>query len=149
MDNRDFVINSSRDAQALQLRLVQYRNRRCGRGLDPFQYGFLRDLFSYARMRGNNRLLAAVYDLELTFLFMAIDTGQTAGIHNLKFAPGRPHEDAIPLLDDAAFAGKMDTLMHLTAFALRCRAFWDKVLGVLFLLCDPANYDRFGYCQVK
>ena len=40
--------------------------------------------------------------------------------------------------------GKMDTLEHLTAFALRCRAFWDKVMGVQFLLCDPAKYEAFA-----
>ena len=107
----------------------------------------MRSLFvciSYAYGEGDNRLFVAVYDLEITFLFMEIDICSVAGVHNLQFAPGRPYEDSVPLFDDTAFAGKMDELEHLTAFVLRCRAFWDKVMGVLFLLCDPAKYEAFA-----
>ena len=143
MDNGKFVIRSSQEAQAFQIRLAQYRKRRCGDD-DLIQPGFFRDLFSYAPGERADRLFVAVYDLELTFLFMEIDTCSAAGIHNLQFAPGRPYEDSVPLRGDGAFAGKMDTLQHLTAFALRCRAFWDKVMGVLFLLYDPANYEAFA-----
>ena len=143
MDNGKFVIRSSREAQAFQIRLAQHRKRRCG-DHDLIQPGFFRDLFSYAHGERVDRLFVAVYDLELTFLFMEIDTCSAAGVHNLQFAPGRPYEDSVPLLDDGTFAGKMDTLQHLTAFALRCRAFWDKVMGVLVLLCDPANYEYFA-----
>ena len=143
MDNGKFVIRSSREAQAFQLRFAQYRKRRCGND-DRLRPGFFRDLFSYAHRERADRLFVAVYDLELTFLFMEIDTGSAAGVHNLQFAPGRPYEDSVPLIDDGAFVGKMDTLQHLTAFVLRCRAFWDKVMGVLFLLCDPANYEAFA-----
>ena len=97
----------------------------------------------YECSRTHCTLFTAIYDLEITFLFMEVDICSVAGTHNLQFAPRRPYENSVPLLDDAAFAGKMDTLEHLTAFALRCRAFWDKVMGVLFLLCDPAMYDTF------
>ena len=142
MDSGEFVIRSSREAQALQLRLGGYRERRCG-GTDLLRPGYLRDLFLHAQREGANRLFAAAYDLEITFLFMEVDTCEAAGTHNLQFAPGRAHEDSVPLLDDAAFGGKMDNLGHLTAFALRCRAFWDKVMGVLFLLCEPAKYEAF------
>ena len=142
MDSSEFVIRSSREAQALQLRLGRYRERRCG-GTDLLRPGYLRDLFSYADREGATKLFAAVYDLEITFLFMEVDICSVAGTHNLQFAPGRRHENSVPLLDDAAFAGKMDNLGHLTAFALRCRAFWDKVMGVLFLLCEPAKYEAF------
>ena len=143
MDNSEFVIRSSREAQAFQLRLGRYRKRRCG-STDLLPPGYVRDLFGYAQREGANRLFTAVYDLEITFLFMEMDICSVAGTHNLQFAPGRPHENSVPLLDDAAFSGKMDALEHLTAFALRCRAFWDKALGVLFLLCEPAKYEAFA-----
>ena len=142
-DDGEFIIRSGCDAQALQLRLDQYRKRRCGGG-DPLPPGYLLDLFSYAQSEGANRLFVAVYDLEIAFLFMEIDICSVAGTHNLQFAPGRPSADDVPLLDAAAFAGKMDILEHLTAFTLRCRAFWDKTMGVVFLLCDPSQYDRFA-----
>ena len=143
MDDGEFIIRSSREAQAFQLRLAQYRERRCG-GQDLLRPEFLRDLFSYAHSEGAGRLFVAAYDLEITFLFMEIDICAVAGVHNLQFAPGRPYAGSVPLFDDAAFAGKMDTLEHLSGFALRCRAFWDKVMGVLFLLCDRANYENFA-----
>ena len=142
MDSREFLIRSSREAQALQLRLGRYR-KHGGGGAELLRPGYLRDLFTYAERGGANRLFTAVYDLEITFLFMELDIGSVAGTHNLQFAPGRPREKSVPLLDDAAFAGKMDTLRHLTAFALRCRAFWDKAMGVLFLVCEPAKYEDF------
>ena len=148
MDNGEFIIRSSREAQALQRRLAQHRKRRCG-GSDLLQPGYLRDLFSYAQSEGANRLFVAVYDLEITFLFMEIDIGSAAGVHNLQFAPGRPYADSVPLFDDAAFAGKMDTLEHLTAFTLRCRAFWDKAMGVLFLLCEPTKYEGFAKAKSR
>ena len=148
MDSSDFVIRSSREAQAFQLRLGQHRKRRCG-GTDLLRPGYLHDLFSYAQREGANRLFTSVYDLEITFLFMEMDICSVAGTHNLQFAPGRPHENSVPLLDDAAFAGKMDTLEHLTAFALRCRAFWDKVMGVLFLLCEPVKYEGFAKARSR
>ena len=143
MDSSEFVIRASREAQAFQLRLGHYRKRRCGND-DLLRPGYMRDLFSYADREGATRLFGAVYDLEITFLFMERDIGPAGGIHNLQFAPGRRHESSVPLLDDAAFAGKMDTLHGLTSFALRCRAFWDKVMGVLFLLCEPARYEGFA-----
>ena len=143
MDSNEFVIRSSREAEAFQLRLSQYRKRRCGRD-DLLSSGYMRDLFSYADREGATKLFAAVYDLEITFLLMEVAICSAAGTHNLQFAPGRRHENSVPLLDDAAFAGKMDNLGHLTAFALRCRAFWDKVMGVLFLLCEPARYEGFA-----
>ena len=142
MDQGEFVIRSCREAQEFQFRLGQYRKRRCG-GTDLLRPGYLHDLYSFAQRGDATRLFAAVYDLEITFLFMEMDICSTAGTHNLQFAPGRPHENSVPLFSDAAFAGKMDTLEHLTAFALRCRAFWDKVMGVLFLLSEPAKYDAF------
>ena len=142
MDSIEFVICSSQEAQAFQLRLSHYRKRRCGPD-DLLRPGYMRDLFSYADREGATKLFAAVYDLEITFLLMEVDICSAAGTHNLQFAPGRRHENSVPLLDDAAFAGKMDNLGHLTAFALRCRAFWDKVMGVLFLLCEPGKYEAF------
>ena len=142
-DDKQFIVRSSREAHALQLRLSKYRQSRCG-GQDLFRPGFLRDLFSYSHSSGDTRLFVAVYDLEITFLFMEIDISSVASVHNLKFAPGRPYSDIEPLLDVATFAGKMEILESLTAFTLRCRAFWDKFMGVLFLVCEEEKYDKFS-----
>ena len=147
-DDELFIIRSSREAHVLQFRLSKYRQRRCG-SQDLLRPGFLRDLFSYTHAKGDTRLFVAVYDLEMTFLFMQIDISSVAGVHNLKFAPGRPNSDFVPLFDDGTFAGKMDILEHLTAFALRCRAFWDKFMGVLFLVCEEEKYDKFARAKSR
>ena len=147
-DNEQFIIVSSREAHSLQIRLSKYRQRRCG-GQDLLRPGFLRDLFSYSHSKGDTRLFVAVYDLEITFLLMEIDISSVAGVHNFKFAPGRPNSDSVPLLDDATFAGKMEILEHLTAFALRCRAFWEKFMGVLFLVCEEKRYDTFARAKSR
>ena len=144
MNRSAFAIRSRRQAQAFQLRLDKYRkDRDLGEMLPTW---FLAHLFDYAHSDAepNPRLFSAVCDLELTFLFMEVHIHSSAGIHNLYFAPNRPHAAKDPLLDDGAFTGKIDTLGHMTAFALRCRAFWDKFLGILFLLYDASRYDKFA-----
>ena len=85
MDSNEFVIRSSREAEAFQFRLSQYRKRRCGRD-DLLSSGYMRDLFSYADREGATKLFAAVYDLEITFLLMEVAICSAAGTHNLQFA---------------------------------------------------------------
>ena len=47
-------------------------------------------------------------------------------------------------MDDAhVFAAKFDILHTSIGFAVRCRAFWDKAIGILFLLYDDTRYDSF------
>ena len=58
-------------------------------------------------------------------------------------APESPKPASV--LDDSyAFAGKLDILYNMTSFTLRCRAFWDKIMGILFLLYDDSNYQAFA-----
>ena len=37
----------------------------------------------------------------------------------------------------------MDILGGLTSFSYRCRAFWDKYMGILVLMYATEHYDRF------
>ena len=48
-----------------------------------------------------------------------------------------------------ALHAKIRRLDSLTSFTLRCRAFWDKYLGVLFLLYNPTNYEKFNQSTSK
>ncbi|MYA88097.1 MAG: hypothetical protein F4X97_06540 [Boseongicola sp. SB0662_bin_57] len=48
------------------------------------------------------------------------------------------------MLDDfSLFSEKMDTLYYLTALCFRIRAYWDKYMGVLFLLHEHERYDQY------
>ncbi len=93
--------------------------------------------------RTDRRLLWAVIDLELTYLSMMRDVHGAAGVWAGRFSPSRSKPASV--LDDfSAFAGKLDVLHNMTSFALRCRAYWDKAMGILFLLYDDSSYDRFA-----
>ena len=92
--------------------------------------------------RINGKLLNAYVDLELTYLFMMKDFLSAGGTHNRLFDTGKIELDSV--LDDFdLFAGKMDILYSLSAFSFRIRAFWDKYMGVLFLLYENEQYEKF------
>ena len=93
--------------------------------------------------RQDRRLLWAVIDFELTYLSMMRDIHGALDVWAGRFRPESPKPASV--LDDShAFAGKLDILYNMTSFALRCRAFWDKTMGILFLLYDDSNYQAFA-----
>ena len=93
--------------------------------------------------RQDRRLLWTVIDFELTYLSMMRDVHGAADVWAGRFGPASPKPASV--LDDShAFAGKLDILYNMTSFALRCRAFWDKAMGILFLLYDNSNYQEFA-----
>ena len=93
--------------------------------------------------RQDRRLLWAVIVFELTYLSMMRDIHGALDVWAGRFSPESPKPASV--LDDShAFAGKLDILYNMTSFALRCRAFWDKTMGILFLLYDDSNYQAFA-----
>ena len=64
------------------------------------------------------------------------------GTHNRLHDTGKIELDSV--LDDFdLFAGKMNILYSLSAFSFRIRAFWDKYMGVLFLLYESQKYEKY------
>ena len=108
---------------------------------------YFRKIYKYSRVhseddRINGKLLNAYVDLELTYLFMMKDSLSAGGTHNRLFDTGKIELDSV--LDDFdLFAGKMDILYSLSAFSFRIRAFWDKYMGVLFLLYENQEYEKY------
>ena len=103
----------------------------------------LATVYEFARKHHQDgRLLWAVIDLELTYVSMMRDVHDAGGVWNVRFNPASPKPASV-LDDPHAFAGKLDILHNMTSFALRCRAFWDKAMGILFLLYDDSNYQNF------
>ena len=106
-----------------------------------------RDIYNYSRVhstsdRVNGKLLNAYIDLELTYLFMMKDSMIAGGIQNRLHEAGKTVLGSV--LDDFdLFSGKMDILYSLSAFSFRIRAFWDKYLGVLFLLYEDRKYEKY------
>ncbi len=135
-------ITSRQEAEALQAGLRQFRAR--GGREDRIPTAFLADLLDYSHPGTTpGQLFWATVDLEITHMFMELDMAASVDVWNEHFSRGRPHADASPLQSPDALHTKMTRLHKLTSFTLRCRAFWDKYVGILFLLYDPTNYERF------
>ena len=92
--------------------------------------------------RINGKLLVAYVDLELTYLFMMKDVSLAGGTHNQLHGSGKIASGSV-LKDSVLFGGKADVLYALTAFSFRVRAFWDKLMGILFLLYEHQKYEKF------
>ena len=109
--------------------------------------GHLRNIYKYSCAcpqddRIDGKLLSAYIDLELTYLFMMKDFHLAGGTHNQLYNAGKIEAGSV--LDDfELFSGKMAILYALSAFSLRIRAFWDKYMGVLFLLYENEKYEEY------
>ena len=107
----------------------------------------IRNIYKYSQVhsncdRLNGKLLNAYVDLELIYLFMMKDFHLAGGTHNRLHDTGKISLDSV-LNDFELFSGKVDILYSLTAFSFRIRAFWDKYMGVLFLLYENQEYEKY------
>ena len=107
----------------------------------------IRNIYMYSRIhceddRINGKLLNAYVDLELTYLFMMKDVNLACGTHNRLHNTGKIGSDSV-LQDFELFSGKVDILNALSALSFRIRAFWDKYMGILFLLYEWQKYEKF------
>lgn len=107
----------------------------------------IRNIYMYSRThcednRINGKLLNAYIDLELTYLFMMKDVHLAGGTHNQLHSAGKTESGSV-LQDFELFSGKMEILNALSALSFRVRAFWDKYMGILFLLYEWSKYEKF------
>ena len=107
----------------------------------------IENTYNYSRMhsendRSNGKLLHAYLDLELTNLFIMKDMSLSGGTNNQLNNRGKIASTSV-LEDFELFSGKIDILYALTALVFRLRAFWDKYMGMLFLLYDCQKYEKF------
>ena len=110
-------------------------------------YDDIVNYYNYSRIHSedehiNAKLLRACVDLELTSLFMMKDLDLAAETHNQLHNRGKIASASV-LEDFELFSGKANTLYALSALSFRTRAFWDKYMGVLFLLYDWQKYEKF------
>ncbi|MFH6953349.1 hypothetical protein ACHSBP_09600 [Pseudoalteromonas sp. XMcav1-K] len=140
-----FQINSKQDAKKLNLKLNTYwKKSNAGSGLEKDYFCTVYKKLENTSERG--RVFSALIDLEMTYLFMAKDVTKSGGGWNQNFAPGKLEGGSV--LDDYnKFQGKVDILDALNSFTFRSRAFWDKYMGILVLIKDFENYQK--YCKAK
>ena len=143
-DSETFKIASLQEAEAFAVYISRYGETSLS-GYDI--RGPILNIYKYSRVhskvdRVNGKLLNAYIDLELTYLFMMKDSLLAGGTHNRLHDKGKTALGSV--LDDfELFSGKLDILYALSAFSFRMRAFWDKYMGVLFLLYENGKYDDY------
>lgn len=143
-DTEMFRISTLQEAERFAAYISRYGDSTC-LGYDIRDH--IRNIYNYSRIhstsnRVNGKLLNAYIDLELTYLFMMKDSLLAGGIHNRLHDTGKTMLGSV--LDDFdLFSGKMDILYSLSAFSFRIRAFWDKYMGVLFLLYEDQKYEKY------
>ena len=145
MSDTTFDIDSLDDARRLQSLLNDCYVRRQLVSSPPVPAELFATIYTLVRIdrRADSRLLWAIIDFEFTYLSMMRDIHGALDVWVGRFSPKSPKPDSV--LDDFhVFDGKLDILHCMTSFALRCRAFWDKSMGILFLLYDDSNYQAFA-----
>ena len=147
-DTETFKISSIQDAEAFAAYISRYREATSSPSPSGYDMrGPILNVYKYSRVhskndRINGRLLNAYIDLELTCLFMTKDSLLAAGTHNQLHDKGATASGSV--LDDfQLFSGKVDILYSLSALSFRMRAFWDKYMGVLFLLYEHQKYEKY------
>ena len=149
-DVRTFQIRTPDEAENFENFLNQYyRSPSVGEvnGIVPENY--IKTLYLYCHEhRKNGRLFYAVIDLELTYLFMMKDCFAAGGVLNQLLTKDKFPVESI-LENFQNFSGKMEVLYRLNSFAFRCRAFWDKYMGVLILLYEREKYDEYSKAKSR
>lgn len=77
-----------------------------------------------------------------------LDLTSIGGTWNFNFSNGLLEGGSI-LDSNAKFFGKMDIHRFASAFILRYRAIWDKIMGFLLLLFSPEDYGGFSNSKSK
>lgn len=143
-DTETFRVSSLKEAKDFAAYISRY-GEATAQGYDIRDH--IHNIYSYSRIhstcdRINGRLLNAYIDLELTYLFMMKDSLSAGGTQNRLHDAGKVALKSV--LDDFdLFSGKIDILYSFSAFSFRIRAFWDKYMGVLFLLYQHQEYENY------
>lgn len=142
-----FTIRTSEEAGVFQEYLNKY-SKQYNWGANLPEHYLEKILTSSNKHPAGNKLFYAIVDLELIFFFMAGNTMHASSQHNSSFSPGKLEGGSI--LDSYdKFKGKLNILDNLNSFTYRCRSFWDKYLGILFLVYDYENYENFAKAKSR
>lgn len=88
------------------------------------------------------RIFSALLDIHINFLLLYLDSNSVGATWNGYFSRGKL-EGGTVLDSQAKFFGKMDIHRFNTAYVLRYRALWDKLMGLIVLMHAPNDYESF------
>lgn len=113
----------------------------------PFHSLNLIKAFDYcmALKDSGGKLFAALLDLKITIAFLFID--------GIKYAPDfnalNRKDGANILEDEVLFNKKIKKLHHNIDLAIRYRAFYDKLMGLIVMLLNPAKYEDYNNAKKR
>lgn len=113
----------------------------------PFHSLNLTQAFDYciALKENGAKLFAALLDLKITIAFLFIDA--------IKYAPDfnafNRKDGSNILKDEALFNKKMKMLHYNIDLAIRYRAFYDKLMGLIVMLLNPAKYEDYNKAKSR
>ncbi|MBB5543352.1 hypothetical protein A8H39_10770 [Paraburkholderia fungorum] len=88
------------------------------------------------------RVFTALFDIQINFFLLFLDSHSVGVTWTEVFAKGKLEGGSI-LDSEAKFFGKMDVHRFNSAYVLRYRALWDKLMGLIVLTEAPAEYESF------
>ena len=87
----------------------------------------------------HGKIMASLVDLKLTWFFTDSDFISACLVYqdklHFKRLPSHSHSETA--------ASRISFLNHANSFVLRCRAYWDKLMGLLVLVFASDQYERF------
>lgn len=87
----------------------------------------------------HGKIMASLFDLKLTWFFTDSDFISVCLVYqdklHFKRLPSHSHNETA--------ASRISFLNHANSFVLRCRAYWDKLMGLLVLVFASDQYERF------
>lgn len=109
----------------------------------PLKHISLTDAYDYLQSNSNGgRIFSALLDIQISFLLLYLDSNSVGATWNGLFSKGKLEGGSV-LDSNAKFFGKMDIHRFNTAYVLRYRAIWDKLMGLIVLMHAPNDYESF------
>jgi hypothetical protein len=109
----------------------------------PIERISLTDAYDRLQARPDGaRIFSALLDIHTNFLFLYLDVHSVGATWNQLLAKGKLEGGS--LFDSKTrFYGKMEIHRFITAYVLRYRALWDKLLGLMILIYAPGEHEAF------
>lgn len=138
MEEIKFTLSTRDEVEKFNDRLYEYMRKYTN---PPFSYPDLLNAYDYCNQlcNDNRKLFAAIVDLRITASFLFIDTNRVGvGINRQSVVS---NEDVLNNQD--YFDAKFSLLHENIDMVIRCRTLYDKLMGVMILLCAPTSYNDF------
>lgn len=141
-----FKLETREDVERFGVLMLQYSEARSQIALNHIP--LLKAWDQLHHREDGGRVFTALLDIYLNLHMIHQDLTAVGGTWNANFSKGFLEGGSV-LDSSAKFFGKMDIHRFATAFILRYRAMWDKIMGFLLLQFSPKDYEGFSNSKSK